>query len=242
MDLDQVPASNSFLEHLENRLAAQTDMPKRQRTRERLRIATIQALNEHGYETMRSLTITERAGLSEGLFYVYFKSKVDITLDILREFYLDFLEQDRFAPPNASPYEVIQAANRRWINVALANVGIMRCVFQAGNEVPEFSELLSKINSDWYLRIFRSVQRRKPSITQGATMVPLYMLGGMMDEIVRKLIVYPDPKLLSVLKETGSDHDAIADAASMIWYRVLYLDDEMPTSLSQQAQHLVGHL
>jgi TetR/AcrR family transcriptional regulator, transcriptional repressor for nem operon len=242
MDRIQPPLSYSFLDYLQRRFATQTGAPKRERTRERLRIATVQALSEHGYEDMRALTITEKAGLSEGLFYVYFKSKVDITLDIMTEFHLDFLELERFAAPNSSPYEVIQAANRRWIAVAMANPGLMRCVFQAGNEVPEFAALLSRLNKDWYTRIFNSVRRRKPSATQTTTLVPLYMLGGMMDEIVRKLIVYPDPQLLAVIAETGSDYNAIADAASMIWYRVLYLDDEIPNGLSHQAQQLVGHL
>jgi TetR/AcrR family transcriptional regulator, transcriptional repressor for nem operon len=240
MKSDQLP-NDSFLEHLELRLAAQTGMPKRERTRERLRIATVQVLNERGYEDMRTLTITEQAGLSEGLFYVYFKSKVDITLSILKEFHLEFLGIHAQSQPNSSAFQVIQASNRRWIKVAFANPGVMRCIFQAGNEVPEFAALMSKLNKEWYSRVLHSVQRRKPEIGNKASMLPLYMLGGMMDELIRKLVVYPDPEFLAVIKESGSDHDAIADAATMIWYRVLYLDDDIPEGLSDKAQLLVGH-
>jgi TetR/AcrR family transcriptional regulator, transcriptional repressor for nem operon len=242
MDIEHRSTSDSFLEHLKCRLAARTSLPKRERTRERLRIAAVEALNERGYEDMRALSITEQAGLSEGLFYVYFKNKVDITLDILREFHYEFLKLDRFSGAHSSPFEVIQAANRRWIAVAVANSGLMRCVFQAGNEVPEFSKLLSNINNSLYLRVFDSVQRRKPSISQTAMMMSLYMLGGMMDEIVRKLVVYPDLQLLKIIAETGSDENAVADAASVIWYRVLYLDDEIPVSISKQSLWLAGHI
>jgi TetR/AcrR family transcriptional regulator, transcriptional repressor for nem operon len=233
---------DSFLDHIQHRLADQTNMPKRERTRERLRIATVQVLNQHGYEDMRALTITEKAGLSEGLFYVYFKSKADITLDILSEFYLTFVELDKFSELKSTPLEVIQAANRRWISVAVANPGLMRCVFQAGHEVPQFAELLSKINRDWYQRIYDSLQRRKPVAGKEAAMLGLYMLGGMMDELVRKLVVYPDPELIKIFDATGSDYEAVADAASMIWYRVLYLDDESRNSLSTHAQQFVGHI
>lgn len=234
-------STDSFLEHLEARLAAHTRLPKRDRTRERLRIATVQVLNERGYEDMRTLTITEKAGLSEGLFYVYFKSKVDITLSILREFHQEFLELHTLSQPQASAFQVIQAANRRWVKVAVANPGVMRCVFQAGNEEPEFAAFVNKINKDWLARVLHSVQRRKPKTGNKTSMLPLYMLGGMMDELIRKLVVYPDPEFLAVIKENGADHDAIADAATMIWYRVLYLDDDIPEDLSDKAQLLVGH-
>jgi TetR/AcrR family transcriptional regulator, transcriptional repressor for nem operon len=241
MESDQLP-TGSFLDYLEMRLAAQTGMPKRERTRERLRIAAVQVLNERGYEDMRTLTITEQAGLSEGLFYVYFKSKVDITLSILNEFHLEFLGIHAQSQPHSSAFQVIQASNRRWIKVAFSNPGVMRCIFQAGNEVPEFASLISKLNKEWYARVLHSVQRRKPENVSKASMLPLYMLGGMMDELIRKLVVYPDPEFLAVINETGSDHDAIADAASMIWYRVLYLDDDIPNDLSDKAQILAGHI
>jgi TetR/AcrR family transcriptional regulator, transcriptional repressor for nem operon len=234
--------TDSFLEHLETRLAAQTGLAKRERTRERLRIATVQVLNERGYEDMRTLTITEQAGLSEGLFYVYFKSKVDITLSILSEFYLEFLELPTLSQPKASAFQVIQSANRRWIKAAVANPGLMRCIFQAGNEVPEFAALISKINKEWYDRILHSVHRRKPKVSHNQSMLPLYMLGGMMDELIRKLIVYPDPAFMAVISDSGSDHDAVADAATMIWYRVLYLDDDIPEGFSNKAHLLAGHI
>lgn len=233
----------SFLTYLENKLLKPSDMPKRERTRERLRIATLQVLNERGYEDMRTLSITEQAGLSEGLFYVYFKSKVDITLDILNEFYTDFVRLDINATASVVPFDIIKGANRRWLHLAVANPGLMRCVFQAGNEVPEFAALISKVNKDWYTRAFNAVLRHRPAARKSATMLPLYMLGGMMDELVRKLVVYPDPELLTLIKANGSDHDAVADAATMIWYRVLYLDDDqIPAGVSDLAHQLVGHI
>jgi TetR/AcrR family transcriptional regulator, transcriptional repressor for nem operon len=233
---------DSFLTFLETRLAAQDKMLKRERTRERLRIATLQVLNERGYEDMRTLTITEQAGLSEGLFYVYFKTKVDITLDLLDEFYNDFVAADMMTGPNAGPFDVIKIANRRWLNLAVANPGLMRCIFQAGNEVPEFAARISRANKDWYTRAFNAVARQKPNVGKSAMMLPLYMLGGMMDELARKLVIYPDPELVAVIEENGSNVDAAADAATVIWYRVLYPDAKMPEEVSDIAHQLVGHV
>jgi TetR/AcrR family transcriptional regulator, transcriptional repressor for nem operon len=231
---------DSFLTYLETRLAEQKAMAKRDRTRERLRIAMLQVLNERGYEDMRTLTITEKAGLSEGSFYVYFKSKVDITLDLLEEFYNNFVGLDKSIKSAAGPFDVIKMANRHWLHFAVANPGLMRCIFQVGNEVPEFAALISKVDKDWYTRAFNAVERRKPGVRKSEMMLPLYMLGGMMDELVRKLIVYPDPQLLAVIDANGADYDAVADAATMIWYRVLYIDDQMPEPMSDLARQLFG--
>ncbi len=233
--------SDSFLTFLETRLAEQTRMSKRERTRERLRIATLQVLNERGYDEMRTLTITEQAGLSEGLFYVYFKSKVDITLDLLTEFYTEFVQLSDRSRHTSGPYEAIKVANRRWLQIAMANSGLMRCILQAGNEVPEFAALISQVDKSWFTLADNAVGKTGPADRKSA-MLPLYMLGGMMDELTRKLVVYPDPQLIALIDANGSDYDAVADAATMIWYRVLYIDDQIPEEMSNLTQQLMGHI
>ncbi len=232
----------SFLTYLESQLAKKASLPKRERTRERLRIATLEVLNERGYEDMKTLTITEKAGLSEGLFYVYFKSKVDITLDLLDQFYEGFARLHLQTHAVSDPLEVIKRTNREWLRLAVGNPGVMRCIFQAGNEVPEFAALISKVNKDWYTRASNAVERRRPTGSKQTRLLPMYMLGGMMDELARKLVVYPDPELIALIAENGSDYDAVADAATMIWCRVLYPNDAVPEGMSDFAQQLVGHI
>jgi TetR/AcrR family transcriptional regulator, transcriptional repressor for nem operon len=233
---------DSFLTFLETRLAEQKRMPKGERTRERLRIATLQVLNERGYDEMRTLTITEQAGLSEGLFYVYFKSKIDVTLDLLNEFYFEFVQLRDRDRPASGPLETIKTANRRWLRIAMANVGLMRCIFQAGNEVPEFAALINHVNKTWYDFAVNALEKHRPAERKGSMILPLYMLGGMMDELARKLVVYPDPELIALIDANASDYDAVADAATIIWYRVLGIDEEAPEKMSDLTQQLMGHI
>jgi TetR/AcrR family transcriptional regulator, transcriptional repressor for nem operon len=234
--------SNSFLTYLETRLAEQPQMSKGERTRERLRIAALQVLNQRGYDEMRTLFITEQAGLSEGLFYVYFKSKVDITLSLLNEFYAEFVRLSDRGRKALAPFEAIKIANRRWLHIAIANPGLMRCIFQAGNEVPEFAALISKVNKTWNAIVVNALKKHRPVAKRSAMMLPLYMLDGMMDELVRRLVVYPDPELIALIEANGSDYDAVADVATMIWYRVLYVDDQVPEKMSNLTQRLMGHI
>jgi TetR/AcrR family transcriptional regulator, transcriptional repressor for nem operon len=234
--------SDSFLAYLETRLAEQSAMTKGERTRERLRIAALQVLNQRGYDEMPVLAITEQAGLSEGLFYVYFKGKVDITLSLLTEFFSEFVQLSDRDRPASGPFEAIKIANRRWLHIAIANPGVMRCIFQAGNEVPEFASLISKANKFWNTTVLHALEKHRPVSSKSAMMLPLYMLSGMMDELARKLVVYPDPELLAVIDGNGADFDAVADAATMIWYRVLYIDDQVPEEMSNLTQQLMGHI
>jgi Bacterial regulatory proteins, tetR family len=234
--------SNSFLTYLETRLAEQPRMSKGERTRERLRIATLQVLNERGYDEMRTLSITEQAGLSEGLFYVYFQSKVDITLDLLTEFFAKFVQLSDRGRQASEPFEAIKIANRRWLHLAIENAGLMRCIFQAGNEVPEFAALISKANKTWNTIAVNALKKHRPGKRKSAMMLPVYMLCGMMDELVRKLVVYPDPELIALIEANGSDYDAVADVATVIWYRVLYVDDQVPEKMSNLTQQLMGHI
>jgi hypothetical protein len=66
----------------------------------------------------------------------------------------------------------------------------------------------------------------------------LYLLGGMMDEFVRKLIIYPDPEFLALLKEMDADDDAVADAASVLWLHIFHPEETPPDDLPPAAAGL----
>ncbi len=214
----------SYIEYLES--AYRDDPPKQkgQRTRERIKIATAKALERKGYHAMRVTDVTEIAEIAEGSFYIYFKDKTEVTLTVLTDLLNNFFKLE--APRDGgsrSAFQSIQLANRRWIAVCRANAGLMRCILQVGDEAPEFSRLSQAANSTWYRRIAEGVRRRRGEET-GNAMLAAYFLGGMMDELVRRLVVYPDPELHELLTGLGMDDDAVADAVSLIWLRVLHPD------------------
>jgi hypothetical protein len=73
----------SYISFMEGNLAKDPPIRKGDRTRVRLRIACARLLEQRGYHTMRVADITEEAGVAEGLFYTYFKDKLEITLQVL---------------------------------------------------------------------------------------------------------------------------------------------------------------
>lgn len=229
----------SFIDYLERVLR---DNPPKQRglkTRERLKIAAAKALAEKGYHALRVADVTAGAQVAEGSFYVYFRDKTDIALTVLKELLEDFFHLDaKITATPRSPFEAIRQTNRRWLALCRANAGLMRCILQLGDEEPELSRLSHRTNRVWYERVARSLTRRKTSVGTNPTLLALYLLGGMMDELVRKLIIYPDPEFHALLKETKADDDTIADAASVLWLHIFHPKETPPADLPPAAAAL----
>lgn len=228
----------SFIEYLETQLRENPPQKRGLRTRERLKIAAARALEEKGYHGLRVADVTAGAEVAEGSFYVYFTDKTDIALTVLTELLEEFFKLDAKSTADRSPFEAIRQTNRRWLAVCRANAGLMRCILQLGDEEPQLSRLSRRTNRIWYDRVARSLKRRRSSVGTGPALFAVYLLGGMMDELVRKLIVYPDPEFHALLKEMEADDDAVADAASVLWLHIFHPEEEPPADLPRAAAAL----
>lgn len=231
----------SFVDALALRLEENPPGRKGERTRERVKLATARMLEQLGYHAMRVLDITQEAGIADGLFYFYFKDKSEAALAVLSEF-VEFIPPGGAAVGNASrtAFETIRETNCRFIRLARANAGLMRCMLQVVDEHPDYSALVQRVNRDWYMRVSRSVIRHYPdgAIDKDAVLLMIYALGSMMDELVRRLVIYPDKNLIKLTERAVPTDKALADALSVIWYRALYPCGQTPKSLRGAAAKL----
>ena len=225
-----------YIGYLEHRFAEHPPSRKGLRTRALLRIAAAKVLREKGYHGLRITDVTRAAETAEGSFYLYFKDKTDITLGVLTGMLDDFFAMHMANTGAPTPAEAVRNANRQWIGLCRQNAGLMRCVFQLADEEPRFAHLLHHSNRQWYGRIAQSFARQhEEGVGGGTALFAAYLLGSMMDEIVRKLIAYPDPEFLAVLADIKADDLAVADGASLMWLKILYevpprLDDLPPAA------------
>ncbi|UPT62795.1 MAG: hypothetical protein M0D54_21120 [Hyphomonadaceae bacterium JAD_PAG50586_4] len=118
----------------------------------------------------------------------------------------------------------------------------MRCILQLGDEVPAFAQLAQRSNVTWYEVVTRSVLRRHPdgAIDKNDILLAVHMLGSMMDELTRKLIVYPEPSFVKLMSKLKLDDNGLADAASVIWFRTLYPNKKLTDELSGAAARIAG--
>jgi AcrR family transcriptional regulator len=237
--------SFSFRDWTEARQKALGRRRKGELTRDRIRLAAIELLNEVGYRDTKVSDICERADVTPPVLYLYFESRQALTEEVLREFLDDFMARSERAGGATSsartPYEAIYEANLLWIALARANTGLIRCLLQVADDVPAFAALFNDANHRWYGRIAASVLSRFPAAHQEADAVRLavYALGGMMDELVRRLFAARDSHLDALVGAVAPSDEKLAAFLTIIWHRALYGIDppgqETPSPLGRLA-------
>ncbi|MCA8896154.1 MAG: TetR/AcrR family transcriptional regulator [Parvularculaceae bacterium] len=230
--------SLSFIEYLETNFQNEPPAQKGARTRERLKIATAKILETKGYHEMRIIDITDSAGLAEGSFYIYFTDKKHASLTALTAFIHDFINY--ISPTGAvhTPFDSIRAANRRWLALCRANAGLWRCVYQLGDEDADFARLVQETTHSWYLQISENILSELNNADGKSVLLAIYFMGSMMEEIVRKLIIFPDLQFQNLLRSLKAGDDDVADAASLIWMRVFNTGVSLPKGLAPSAANL----
>jgi AcrR family transcriptional regulator len=231
----------SYIEHLEKDFQENPPKRKGERTRDKIKIAVAKCLEKRGYIAMRVIDVAEEAGIAEGSFYVYFKDKTEATLAVLTGLWENFFLLGEPRAIVRTPFDTIRMANRRWIAVCRANSGLMRCILQFGDEALEFSQLSQRANSIWYERVATGARLRQGQ-KRYAPLLAARLLGGMMDDLVRRLVIYPDEDLLNLLNEVGLDDDGIADSSSLIWFRIFHPDEPPPAEMPAPVVELANWL
>jgi AcrR family transcriptional regulator len=228
-----------FIAYLESRLGNSPPKQKGQRTRERLKISAAQLLQDKGYLALKVSDVTARAGVAEGSFYMYFRDKTHATRIVLEEFLSEFIATMMRPVAPRSLFQSICDTNRRWIAIARANDGLFRCLLQFSDSDAEFAALVQSSNRGWYTRVLRSLGDTEES--QSAThLLLIYLLGAMMDDLLRKLVVYPDQHFRALLDSIGATDDDVADAASVMWMRTLHGEVPSNEQLSPVVQSIAA--
>jgi AcrR family transcriptional regulator len=217
---------------------------KGQRTRARLLIAAARKLETMGYHALRVIDVTTEAEVSEGSFYIYFKDKTDVSVAVLTEFFEGYVSREMIRGGGSTVFSRIQAANRHWIALCRLNPGLIRCALQVGDYVPEFTEVAQRTGMMWYQSIADSIRRRRGETDGDVALLTAYMLAAMADELARKLIVLPDTGFIALLDRMGADDDTLADAISVVWFKLIYgtapSDLELGETASRLSQFLIG--
>ncbi len=100
---------------------------KGRRTRELLLSGVAKAVSKYGYQATRIDQITQEADVPIGLFYRYFRSKSDATLEVLRR----MLDEYRASIPkkDVSFWQRELALHRNYISLFADRAGLLGCYF-----------------------------------------------------------------------------------------------------------------
>jgi AcrR family transcriptional regulator len=207
------------------------DVPRNrgERTRARLLVAAALELEAGGFHAMRLADINRRADVAAGTFYIYFKNKTQITIEVLSLFMKTMNEMQRSPGHRGDTFASIVFANMFYIDVYQKDAGLLKCLWQLRDEVPELSKVWHEGQCEWAKQVVKGIDRRldRP-VDESTKLIVAYALGGMCDQLFYHLHISHDPYLAPVVPSP----EYLAETLAVLWYRALFVADPNSESLS----------
>jgi AcrR family transcriptional regulator len=196
--------------------------PKGEQARARLKSAALRVLERVGYHQIRIADVTTEAGVTPGLFYHYFADMKTLVLEVLREVVLRNEELDSIERglPKGDWYEFIHAHILVAMRSYSENPGLIRCIIQVSDEIPEFGAW-ARARYREQLQLFTNhFARLFPQAGLGAdkSLLLAYAAGGQAEAIIREYFLYGNDELPPM-----SGPEELTEILSVLFFRVLFL-------------------
>ena len=187
-----------------------------------------------GYLDLRVGDISDGAGVSSALFYLYFKNKTEITYEILVDFLNIFGNALQMPAPARNRYEVFYWGTLAYTARFAAQPGLMRCLLQFSDERPGFEQLWRRWNHRWLERIVASLRERSPTVASSEAQLHLeaVALGAMVDGFLRSLYVERDAVVQRWADEAVPGAEQIAELLSRLWHRAIFSREPRPRDVA----------
>lgn len=204
-------------------------------SREKLKVAARELLNETGFRSLRVQDIAQRANVANGLFYHYFHDLREIVSEIARDFFAEVLEDPRSAAQPPHHYVWIYQTLRNAVRRFAKNPGILACLFGLAGDYAEFDTIWKENAHAWNLSVARYLRDKAGCDTINTERIA-FMLGAMMEGVIYQALIRGTEDLL----ELGGKPDDIADVLAVMWYRAIFLEDPPTEQLRAAGRRLIN--
>lgn len=217
----QAGSVGPYAEHLSHSMAAMRFASKGDRTKYRLKIAAARALEEIGYNDFKVADVCAHADVALGTFYVYYRDKTEIAIEVALDFVEFLYEQARKVGRGTTEFDAILNTNRFFVAAYRANPGLMQCHIQLQSQSPQFRDQWRPRHLRWLENLARSIARRGnyKETMPGSTLAVAHALEGMVFNYLYSAIVNPDSPFH---EDDPARADEAAQMLSALWYRAVY--------------------
>lgn len=193
---------------------------KGERTRRTLIDVARVLMERDGYLSLRVTDVAQTAGVSIGVFYIYFKDKEAISLCVFQEACEQAISATYSGILPSDPFDAVRETISRFVSVILDSGQIMRAVAQMLDQMPEARAVWSKFNGNVSQRIAHGMQRRMPGAVAGPTarVVYAHAAQAMLDTLLLGLISDRQPDLAQLAQDRGR----MVEAFAIMWFRLVY--------------------
>lgn len=218
------PFIGRYADHLIAEMETLPFATKGDRTKFRLKIAAAKALEEIGYQDVKVSDICTYAEVALGTFYVYYRDKNEIAIEVVLDFVDHLYNKAREVGHGTGEYEAILNTNRFFLAAYRVNPGMMQCHVQLNSQLEEFRVVWRPRHRAWIENLARSISRRGNygKDMPGTARSVAHALEAMVFNYLYSVIVTRDP----LVDEEGLDYvDELAQMLSTLWYRAVYAKD-----------------
>lgn len=208
--------------------------PRGLRSRERLKRAALEVLNERGFRLLRVQDVTERAGVATGLFYRYFHDLRDVAAELAQDFFEELIAQADPGSEHEHPYDWIYASLSGAVIRFAANPGILACMFGLAGDYEEFDQIWKDNAHRWNLRVAQFL-RREAGLDGTHARRMGFVLGAMTEGVIHQALIRRTADLL----EFGRKPEDVADVLAVMWYRAIFLEDPPRDRLRASGRRLL---
>ena len=220
----EIARTGKYADYLAEKFEALSFASKGDRTKYRLKIAAARALADIGYQDVKVSDICGYAEVALGTFYVYYRDKNEISIEVVLDFVEYLYEGARQVGRGTGEFDAILNTNRFFIEAYRVNAGLMQCHLQLQSQLPEFLKQWRPRHQIWIENLARSISRRgnyKESMP-GSTVAVAHVLEGMVFHYLYSVIVSGESRLDN---ENFADDEELAQMLSTLWYRAVYCKD-----------------
>jgi TetR/AcrR family transcriptional regulator, ethionamide resistance regulator len=208
--------------------------PRGLRSRERLKRAARELLNERGFHSLRVQDVTERAGVATGLFYRYFHDLREIVGEISQDFFAELLADVDGGAPGTHRYDWIYRTLHDAVGQFARNPGILACLFGLAGDYAEYDQIWKQNAHRWNLRVAQYLRRETGCDAARARRMG-FMLGAMTEGVIYQTLI----RRTEDLSELAGKPEDIADVLATMWYRAIYLEDPPRARLRAAGRRLL---
>lgn len=209
--------------------------PRALRSRELLKEATREALNERGFRSLRVQDVTARAGLANGLFYRYFQDLGAAVAEVCAAVFDELLEQTRGLTDFSDPYGWIYENHRAVVAVFARNPGVLACFFGLATDYAEFDTIWKRNAHVWNLQVARFLQEAA-GLTKASAERMGFVLGAMTEGMIYQELIRHTEDLVKL----GRRPEDIAEVIAVMWYRTIFLRNPPPNRLRAPGRKVTG--
>lgn len=196
------------------------------RTRNKLKQAAKELLNEQGYRTLRVEDVTQRAEVAYGLFYRYFHDLREIAHELCLEIFKQVNEDSVALPFTLDPYDWIYEIHMSAIKPFTENPGVLACMFELSKDFDEFGDIWKASAHDWNLQVAKFLHKVAKFPKERAKQMA-FVLGAMTEGVIYQDLIRHTQDLVKM----GKSPEDLAEIISVMWYRAIFFECPEPSKI-----------